>query len=222
MKKEVKEYPVKTILINYKEKPFYEFLKRTVDICASGLGIILSSWLMLIIAILIKCTSKGPVLYKSIRYTKNGKPFVFLKFRSMVDKAEDLHEEMMDQDSGNSDGVRLKIKNDPRVTKIGKFLRKTSLDELPQLFNIFGGSMTIVGPRPAIASEIEKYSDREMQRLLVKQGLTCIWQCSGRSNVSFKEQVEMDIEYIEKRGFWFDIWLILKTIPAVLFAKGAE
>ena len=221
-KLDAKEYKIDKVIINYKNKPIYDFFKRTLDIFCSGLAIILLSPLLTVIAILIKLTSKGPVIYKSVRYTKNGKPFMFLKFRTMVQNAEDMHEELMEYDDGNSNGVRLKIKNDPRITKVGKFIRKTSIDELPQLFNIFGGSMSIVGPRPAIEEEIDKYGDKEMQRMLVKGGLTCIWQCSGRSNVSFEEQINMDISYIEHRGFFYDIWLILKTIPAVLFAKGAE
>lgn len=115
-----------------------------------------------------------------------------------------------------------KMKNDPRVTKFGKFLRKTSLDELPQLFNVLNGTMSIVGPRPCVKREEEQMSDYQRQRLNVKQGITCIWQCSGRANTTFDEQMELDVLYVKKRGFWFDIWLILKTIPAVLFGKGAE
>ena len=114
-----------------------------------------------------------------------------------------------------------KMKNDPRVTKFGKFLRKTSLDELPQLFNVLNGTMSIVGPRPVVQRELDLMDEYQRQRFLVKQGITCIWQCSGRANTSFKEQILMDLEYVNKRGFWYDVYLVLKTIPAVLLGKGS-
>ncbi|MDE7100230.1 MAG: sugar transferase, partial [Anaeroplasmataceae bacterium] len=155
----------------------------------------------------------------SERLGKNAKPFKIYKFRSMRVGADKEVEELMAK--SEREGT-FKMKNDPRVTKFGKFLRKTSLDELPQLFNIFNGTMSIVGPRPIVQREYDMMDDYQRQRLLVKQGLTCIWQCSGRANTSFKEQILMDLEYVNKRGFWYDIWLILKTIPAVLFGKGAE
>lgn len=207
------------VVVNYKKKPVYCFLKRCIDFLGALLGIILLSWLMLILAILVKCTSKGPALYVSERIGKNEKPFRFYKFRSMRVGADAEVEELMAQ--SEREGT-FKMKNDPRVTKFGKFLRKTSLDELPQLFNILNGSMSIVGPRPMIQREIDQMDDYQKQRFLVKQGLTCIWQCSGRANTSFKEQILMDLEYVNKRGFWYDVWLVLKTVPAVLFGKGAE
>ncbi|MDE7214068.1 MAG: sugar transferase, partial [Anaeroplasmataceae bacterium] len=125
-------------------------------------------------------------------------------------------------------GIIFKMHNDPRITKFGRFLRKTSLDELPQLFNILNGTMSIVGPRPCTTVEYEKmlaheeYKEYANLKTLVPQGLTCIWQCSGRSNTTFEEQMMMDVEYLRKRGFWFDVWMVLKTVPAVLFSKGAE
>ena len=203
-----------------KKKPIYSFLKRFGDILGSLLIIILFSWLYLILAILVKCTSKGPIIYKSQRVGKDGKLFTFYKFRSMRVGADQELDSLLDQNE--TGGITFKIKNDPRITKFGKFLRKTSLDELPQIFNILNGSMSFVGPRPALPREVEQYNDYQRQRLLVKQGLTCIWQCSGRSNTTFDEQIEMDLEYIKKRGFFFDIWLMIKTFFAVITGKGAE
>ena len=203
-----------------KKKPIYTFIKRFGDIICSLLIIILFSWLYLILAILVKCTSRGPVIYKSQRVGKNGKLFTFYKFRSMRVGAEQELDSLLDKNE--TGGITFKIKDDPRITKFGKFLRKTSLDELPQMFNILNGTMSFVGPRPALPREVEQYNDYQKQRLLVKQGLTCIWQCSGRSNTSFDEQIEIDLEYIKKRGFFFDIWLMIKTFFAVIFGKGAE
>lgn len=181
-----------------KKKPIYTFIKRFGDIIGSLLIIILFSWLYLILAILVKCTSKGPVIYKSQRVGKNGKLFTFYKFRSMRVGAEQELDSLLDKNE--TGGITFKIKDDPRITKFGKFLRKTSLDELPQMFNILNGTMSFVGPRPALPREVEQYNDYQKQRLLVKQGLTCIWQCSGRSNTTFDEQIEMDLEYIKKEG----------------------
>ena len=217
-----KHYPVEQPEFEVKKKYVYRFFKRAFDIFFSFFLIILALLPMLIIAICIKCDTKGPIIYKSIRFTTNGRPFVFYKFRTMFDGAEKEHDSLMYDENGNlTGGLRIKIHEDKRITPFGVRLRKSSLDELPQLFNILKGDMTFVGPRPCIESEIALYSQHEQQRLLVKQGLTCIWQCSGRSNVSFEEQVEMDIEYIKKRSLWFDFKLLLKTIPAVLSKKGA-
>lgn len=206
--------------IEIKKKPVYGFFKRVVDIFGSLFLIIVLSWLLLILAVLVKCTSKGPILYVSKRVGKDGKLFNFYKFRSMrVGADKELDSLLAQNETG---GITFKMKDDPRVTKFGKFIRKTSLDELPQLFNILNGSMSFVGPRPALPREVGQYNDYQKQRLLVKQGLTCIWQCSGRSNTTFDEQIEMDLEYIQKRGFFFDIWILIKTFFAVIFGKGAE
>ena len=205
--------------LKYKKKPIYTFLKRFGDILLSFLGIVVLSWLFIIIAILVKCTSKGPVFYVSERIGKNQKPFKIYKFRSMRVGADKEINELLSQ--SEREGT-FKMKNDPRVTKFGKFLRKTSLDELPQFFNILNGTMSIVGPRPCVQRELESMNDFQKNRFLVKQGLTCIWQVSGRANTSFEEQLQMYLDYVNKRGFWFDIWLMIKTIPAVLFHRGAE
>lgn len=215
-----KDVKLEVVIIRLKNKKIYLFFKRFFDILLSFLGLVILSWLFLIIAILVKVTSKGPIIYSSIRVGKNGKEFKFYKFRSMKVNADKELDDLLKYNETN--GITFKMKNDPRITKFGKFLRKTSLDELPQLFNILNGSMSIVGPRPALPREVALYNDYQRQRLLVKQGLTCIWQCSGRSNTTFDEQVNMDLNYINKRGFFFDIWIIIKTVFAVLFHKGAE
>lgn len=206
--------------VGVKTKPFYAFTKRLFDIVSSGLAIVMLSPLLLVLALLVKCTSKGPVFYVSDRVGKNGKTFKFLKFRSMCVDADEKLEELL-PDNEAEGGVIFKMKDDPRVTKFGKFIRRTSLDELPQLFNIFVGDMTVVGPRPCTTREYALYSERDKERLQVKQGLTCIWQCSGRSNTTFEQQIDMDLDYIERRGFFFDLWLILKTFVAVFKHDGA-
>ncbi|MDE7095726.1 MAG: sugar transferase [Anaeroplasmataceae bacterium] len=227
MKKKNKVYQFKGQDVLLKHKPVYAFLKRCIDFFGALLAILVFSWLMIIIAILVKCTSRGPVIYKSQRIGKGGKPFTFYKFRSMRVGAEAELKKLEDQNEVEG-GIIFKMHNDPRITKFGRFLRKTSLDELPQLFNILNGTMSIVGPRPCTTVEYEKmlaheeYKEYANLKTLVPQGLTCIWQCSGRSNTTFEEQMMMDVEYLKKRGFWFDVWMVLKTVPAVLFSKGAE
>ena len=193
----------------------YLFLKRTMDITGALIGLILLSPLFILVALAIKIEDpKGTIFFSQSRCGKNNKLFPMYKFRSMVSNAEELLEELMEQNE--MDGPVFKIKEDPRITKVGKFIRKTSIDELPQLFNILKGDMSIVGPRPAIPHEVAEYNDYQKQRLLVKPGLTCIWQISGRNSIGFDEWVEMDLEYIEKRNLFMDIKLIFKTI-GVLF-----
>lgn len=193
----------------------YLLCKRTIDIIGSLTGIVLLSPLFLLVAIAIKVEDpKGKIFFSQERCGKNNKHFPMYKFRSMVSNAEELLEELMEQNE--MDGPVFKIKEDPRITKVGKFIRKTSIDELPQLFNILMGDMSIVGPRPAIPHEVAEYDDYQKQRLLVKPGLTCIWQVSGRNSIGFDEWVDMDLEYIQKRNLWMDIKLIFKTV-GVLF-----
>ena len=193
----------------------YLFLKRLIDIIGASLGLILASPIMLIVAILIKLEDpKGPIFFSQVRNGAYPKTFKMYKFRSMYIDAEERLEELMHLNEQS--GPAFKIKDDPRITKIGKFIRKTSLDELPQLFNVLKGEMSLVGPRPAIPREVEQYTPYQKQRLLVKPGLTCIWQVSGRNNIGFDEWVELDIEYIKTRKLWLDIKLILLTIPAML------
>ena len=198
-----------------KESILYPVTKRLIDIVGSLCGIILLSPLFLIVAILIKLEDpKGKVFFAQERNGKYPKTFKMYKFRSMVHNAEDLLKDLMDRNEQT--GPVFKINDDPRITKVGKFIRKTSIDELPQLFNVLKGDMSLVGPRPPIPHEVDQYNSYQMQRLAVKPGLTCIWQVSGRNNIGFDEWVEMDIEYIKTRNLWLDIKLIFKTV-GVLF-----
>ena len=202
-------------VVEPKKGNVYLFLKRLIDIIGAFVGLALLSPLFVLVALAIKIEDpKGKIFFSQERCGKNNKKFPMYKFRSMVSNAEELLEELMEQNE--MDGPVFKIKEDPRITKVGKFIRKTSIDELPQLFNILKGDMTIVGPRPAIPHEVAEYNDYQKQRLLVKPGLTCIWQVSGRNSIGFDEWVEMDLEYIEKRNLWLDIKLIFKTV-GVLF-----
>ena len=199
----------------------YLFIKRLMDIMGASIGIILTAPIMLVIAILVKLEDpNGPILFSQIRNGEYPKTFKMYKFRSMYVDAEERLEEIMHLNEQS--GPAFKIKDDPRITKVGKFIRKTSLDELPQLFNVLKGDMSLVGPRPAIPREVEQYTPYQRQRLLVKPGLTCIWQVSGRNNIGFDEWVDLDIKYIKTRNLWLDIKLILLTIPAMLGDENAS
>lgn len=214
------EFDEVAIAIDYsdvlgKESILYSVTKRLIDIVGSLCGIILLSPLFLIVAILIKLEDpKGKVFFAQERNGKYPKTFKMYKFRSMVHNAEELLKDLMDRNEQT--GPVFKINDDPRITKVGKFIRKTSIDELPQLFNVLKGDMSLVGPRPPIPHEVDQYNSYQMQRLAVKPGLTCIWQVSGRNNIGFDEWIEMDIEYIKTRNLWLDIKLIFKTV-GVLF-----
>ena len=200
----------------------YAFFKRAFDIFASFMALLLLSWLLLIIGLIVVLTSKGPMIYVSKRVGKNGKIFNFYKFRSMYKDADKKLDELLSQNEVK-DGVIFKIKNDPRITPVGKFLRKTSLDELPQLVNILRGDMSIIGPRVGLPREVEQYPEEALDRLLVPQGLSGEWQVNGRSTTTFDDMVKMDLDYIQnKRSFWYDIKLIFKTVGVVLKGKGAE
>lgn len=205
--------------VDMPNKPVYFFLKRLMDIVCSLLALVCLSPLLVIVAFAIKLESKGPVVFSQKRIGKDGKVFYMYKFRSMVVDAEKVLEDLVD--NNEADGPVFKIKDDPRVTKVGKFIRKYSIDELLQLVNILKGDMTIVGPRPALPNEVAEYDDFAKQRLLVKPGLTCYWQVMGRSDISFEEWMKLDAKYIEEMSLWLDVKLILKTIPAVLKGDGA-
>ncbi|CEI73370.1 sugar transferase [Romboutsia hominis] len=199
----------------------YKVTKRAIDIVGSLTGLILLSPLFLVVAILIKLEDpKGRVFFGQERNGKYPKTFKMYKFRSMVHNAEELLESLMDQNEQS--GPAFKIKDDPRITKVGKFIRKTSIDELPQLFNVLKGDMSLVGPRPPIPSEVAQYNPYQMQRLAVKPGLTCIWQVSGRNNIGFDEWVDMDIEYIHTRNLVLDIKLIFKTVFVLFGDENAS
>lgn len=195
-----------------------KFLKRVFDVFTALFLLIVLSPLMLIIALLIK-TDGGPILYISDRVGKWGKEFRFPKFRTMKPGSENMLESLRNQ--SNLKDVTFKMKQDPRVTWIGKYLRKTSLDELPQLVCVISGQMSLVGPRPPLPQEVAYYTIEERRRLDITPGLTCIWQVSGRSDISFAGQVKLDMQYIESQSFWLDLKLLLKTIPAVIFGRGA-
>jgi lipopolysaccharide/colanic/teichoic acid biosynthesis glycosyltransferase len=197
-----------------------KFLKRALDIVFSVILLIVFSPLILIIAILIKFHDGGPILFVTDRVGKWGKEFKFPKFRSMELDAHQKKAALIDQNLFSYD-IKFKIKNDPRTTWIGRIIRKTSLDELPQLWCILQGSMSLVGPRPPLPEEVLHYNLQQRRRLDVTPGLTCIWQVRGRSEIPFKEQVKLDIEYIESQSFWLDLKLLLQTIPAVFSGRGA-
>ncbi|GKU84887.1 sugar transferase [Niallia sp. NCCP-28] len=203
-----------------KNKKIYLFLKRSIDIIGSAIGLIVLGFLFLIVSILIKIEDpKGEIFFKQVRVGKNGKEFYIYKFRSMITNAEKELNKLLQYNE--VDGAMFKMKEDPRVTKIGKFIRKTSIDELPQLFNVLKGEMSLVGPRPPLPREVEEYTPYDKQRLLVTPGCTGLWQVSGRSNVSFNEMVELDLKYIRDRSFFYDLKIIIKTIRVMLYSKDA-
>jgi len=203
------------------------YFKTIFDKIIALLGLILSLPFFIVIAIIIKLTSKGPVFYKQKRIGKDGKEFNFLKFRSMtvVDGEDEERKKKMlkfmkeDQTEGNGD---TKVINEQRVTRIGKFLRKYSLDELPQLINVLKGEMSLVGPRPCLPYEFEHYEEWQKERVKVLPGCTGVWQVYGRSKVNFKDSVVMDLYYIHNMSPWLDLQLIIKTIPVLLFGKGGK
>ncbi len=195
-------------------------LARAMDVTASGLGMLVLSPLLIGTALAVRLESKGPSLYRQIRVGENGKPFEIYKFRSMrIDgpTQEQLSQLKHDRD----DGITFKLKRDPRITRVGQFIRKFSIDELPQLWNVFKGDMSLVGPRPALPVEVEKYSKVERRRLRGKPGITCFWQIQGRADLPFDRQVVLDVAYLQKRSIWLDMLILLKTPMAVLTARGA-
>ena len=194
--------------------------KRLFDFFFSLLALILLLPLFFIVALLIKLTSPGPIFFSQIRVGQYGRHFRFFKFRSMYIDAEKRKAELLDRNQ-SADGVIFKMKNDPRITPIGRILRKTSIDELPQFFNVLCNDMSLVGPRPPLPSEVRNYTLEDRTRLNVKPGLTCLWQISGRSDVPFKQQVHLDREYIHSWSLWHDLVILLRTIPAILSGRGA-
>ena len=194
-------------------------VKRVLDVIVSFLSLIILSPLFVIIALLIKIDSPGHIFFRQERMGQNGRRFKLLKFRSMIDGAEGLQTNI--QGLNEASGPVFKIKNDPRITMVGRFLRKTSLDELPQFINVLKGEMSLVGPRPPLPDEVAQYKNWQRRRLSMKPGITCIWQVSGRSNVSFEKWMKMDMEYIDNWSLVLDIKILLKTIWVVLYGKGA-
>lgn len=198
----------------------YFFIKRLIDLVLSILGIILLSPIMLITAIAIKIESKGPIIFSQVRVGKDGKHFKMYKFRSMVQNAEELKEKLLSKNEMS--GPMFKMKEDPRVTKVGKFIRKTSIDELPQLFNVIKGDMSLVGPRPNLPKEVAQFSEYHKLKLKAKPGLTCYWQVMGRSSIGFEQWMELDIKYIRERSIWVDIKLIFRTFFVLFGDKNAR
>ena len=198
----------------------YIFLKRLIDLLGSVIGLIVLSPIIFIVSLLIKFESKGPVIFSQDRIGKDGKVFKMYKFRSMVVNAEELKEKLREQNEMS--GPMFKMKEDPRVTKVGKFIRKTSIDELPQLINILKGDMSLVGPRPSLPKEVEQFEDWMMERLEVKPGLTCYWQVSGRNNIDFEDWMKLDIKYVRERNTLTDIKLIFKTVFVLFGDENAR
>ena len=213
-------YDAKHITIfHMSDRFFYSFVKRTFDIIASLCGAIVLIPVTLIVGLAIKIEDRGPIFFKQERLTKDGKPFKLIKFRSMVVNAEALRDSLEEQNE--MDGPVFKIKNDKRITKVGHFIRKTSIDELPQVFNVLKGDISVVGPRPPLRREVEQYDEKARRRLEVKGGLTCLWQIQPHRNaLTFDQWVDLDIEYIENRSLWLDLKIILKTFKVLFTAQG--
>ncbi|WP_300385441.1 sugar transferase [Clostridium sp.] len=207
-------------VITRDENKIYIIAKRLIDIIGCLLGIIFLSPMLLIVAIAIRLESKGKVIFSQKRIGQYGEEFKMYKFRSMVINAEELKAKLTKQNEMS--GPMFKIKEDPRVTKVGKFIRKTSIDELPQLVNILKGDMSIVGPRPSLPKEVEQFETWMTKRLEVKPGLTCYWQVSGRNNIDFEEWMELDVKYVNEKSFLLDIKLILKTVKVLFGDKNAS
>jgi exopolysaccharide biosynthesis polyprenyl glycosylphosphotransferase len=195
------------------------YFKRLMDIILSLIGILIITPLVIIVALTIKCSSEGPIFYKQQRIGKNSLPFMMYKFRTMVINADELKQQLLGENEAQ--GLVFKIKKDPRVTSIGTFLRKYSIDELPQLINVLRGEMSLIGPRPPLPEEVERYTDVHWRRLDVRPGMTGLWQVSGRSDLTFDEWIDLDIQYIERWSLGLELKILLKTIPTVIKGRGA-
>ena len=217
MAQEVKK--VKLDPSKVKGRLVYHTVKRGFDILASGVALVLLSPLFGVLTVKIKKEDGGPAFYSQTRIGKNGKPFKMWKFRSMIVNADKMVEQLEEQNE--IDGAMFKIKDDPRITKIGHTIRKYSLDELPQLWNVLIGDMSLVGPRPPLPSEVEEYTDYDKQRLLVMPGCTGLWQVTKRNEADFDEMVWLDIVYINHSGLWEDLKLIIKTVLVMIHPNGA-
>lgn len=211
---------VESDTVEVKTSKIYLFIKRIIDIVGSLIGLILLSPLLVIVGVLIKVESKGPIIFSQDRIGKNGKTFRMYKLRSMVANAEELKGTLMKENEMS--GPMFKIKDDPRVTKIGRFIRKTSIDELPQLLNVLKGDMSLVGPRPSLPNEVLEFEPWMNKRLMVKPGLTCYWQVMGRNNIDFQQWMLLDIKYVETRSIIVDIKLIIKTFFVLFGDKNAS
>jgi lipopolysaccharide/colanic/teichoic acid biosynthesis glycosyltransferase len=207
----------------------YDAVKRLIDMCAASIGLVVLSPLLVAVAVIIKLDSPGPALLAQQRVGKSGRMFLLYKFRTMYAGVPDhLHREAIDRwlagrpvSDNEASGPRYKIQRDPRVTRVGSFLRRTSLDEMPQLLNVLLGEMSLVGPRPALPYELDRYTDGDKWRLTVKPGITGLWQVEKRGESSFAEMVGLDLEYIKRRGLMTDLLILVRTVPRVLSGRGA-
>ncbi|RQN02442.1 sugar transferase [Clostridium butyricum] len=204
---------------NKNKRTSYDITKRGIDFLLSLLGLVILSPILLIVALIIKLDSRGQVIFKQERVGLKGKKFYMYKFRSMVVNAEELKDKLQKQNEMS--GPMFKMKRDPRITRVGRFIRKTSIDELPQLFNVLKGEMSLVGPRPSLPKEVVKFENWMMRRLEVKPGLTCYWQVSGRSSIGFEEWMKLDCDYVKERSTWVDLKLIFKTFFVLLGDEDA-
>ena len=207
-------------VVKKEERIVYNTLKRFIDVIGSLFGLILLSPIIILVGILIKLESKGPIIFSQKRVGLNGKKFNMYKLRSMVSNAEELKEKLSDKNEMS--GPMFKMKDDPRITRVGKFIRKTSIDELPQLFNVLKGDMSLVGPRPSLPKEVKEFEPWMLKRLDVKPGITCYWQVMGRSSIGFEEWMKLDIKYVDERSFWLDIKLIFKTFFVLFGDENAR
>ncbi len=210
-------------VVYYNTVPDYNFtmvIKQIVDRGLAFLGLIFASPILFIVGLMVKLSSKGPIIFKQQRCGLNGKKFMLYKFRSMVCDAEAKKKELMKFNEVN--GAAFKMKDDPRITQLGKFMRKTSIDELPQLFNVLKGDMSLVGPRPPLADEVANYDLWQRRKLSMKPGLTCLWQVSGRSDISFEQWMKLDLKYIDNWSLWQDAKIMARTIPALIKGTGAR
>lgn len=193
--------------------------KRLLDLAGSTLGLLIALPVIAVAAVAIRLDSPGPVFHRAVRVGRGGRKFTFLKLRSMQVGAEELRGLLLHLNEAQ--GPAFKLHDDPRVTRVGRVLRKTSLDELPQLLHVFNGRMSLVGPRPPFPEEVERYEPWMLRRLSVKPGLTCLWQVKGRSDLSFEEWMRLDLEYVDRLSFGLDLRILLLTVPAVLSGRGA-
>lgn len=216
---------MKRVAPEHNEKAFpvqgcvYQFAKRCMDICFGAMGVMLTGLAAIPIGLAIRMDTAGPVFFRQTRVGRKGKPFAFFKFRTMIVDAT-LEQWQLDK-LNETTGPIFKMRDDPRVTRVGRVLRRYSLDELPQFWNVLKGDMSLVGPRPPLVHEVAQYSDHERQRLLVKQGMTGLWQVSGRSRLSFEKMVALDLDYARRASLWLDLWILAKTLPAVFGAVGS-
>jgi lipopolysaccharide/colanic/teichoic acid biosynthesis glycosyltransferase len=219
---EIKMVENKKVLIDEQaqnQRYVYRFFKRTLDIVASVIGLIVLSPVFLIVSLAIKAEDRGPIFYSQVRLGKGQRPFKMWKFRSMIVDADKKLEKLLKQNE--VEGAMFKMKEDPRITKVGRFTRKHSLDELPQLWNVLIGEMSLVGPRPPLEREVADYSEYDKQRLIVKPGCTGFWQVTARNDVDFEGMVNLDLEYIERSGVLFDIGILFRTVAIVFKPNSA-